>query len=283
MKIAKAVITAAGSDQRSLPLQTLVDRDGRPKAALAIIVEEAVASGIEELAVVVHPGDADVYGAALGDLAGRVRFIEQHGARGYGHALHLARDFVGREPVLHFVSDHLCVSGETRRCAAQLMERAAAESCAVSAVQATRENTLPLYGVAGGRPVTGGHDLYEIERVVEKPTPTQAEQELMVPGLRAGYYLCFFGMHVLTPLAMDLLGRELEQAADGTTVSLSPALAALAERERYLAFAINGQRYNIGVQYGLFLAQLALILKGNDREEVLAQMVELLATRGRPV
>ena len=78
------------------------------------------------------------------------------------------------------------------------------------------------------------------------------------------------------------LAFSVEEAGANETVQLSPALAALAGRERYLAFALHGQRYNIGVQYGLFLAQLALILKGDDREEVLAQMVELLALRGRP-
>ncbi|MEW6071747.1 MAG: sugar phosphate nucleotidyltransferase [Planctomycetota bacterium] len=281
MNIAKAVITAAGRDQRSLPLQTLVDRDGRTKSALEIVVEEAVVSGVEEIAVVVHPGDEDAYAGALGDAGGRVSFVAQPEPRGYGHALLCARDFVGNEPFLHFVGDHLCVSGEERRCAAQLLQVAAAEAGAVSAVQPTRESTLPLYGAVGGRPVAGRRDLYEIDTVREKPTPTLAEQELVVPGLRAGHYLCFFGMHVLTPLVMEILARDLAAAPAGRDVALSPALAALAARERYLAFAIDGQRYNIGVQYGLFLAQLALILKGNDREEVLAQMVELLAARER--
>ena len=51
----------------------------------------------------------------------------------------------------------------------------------------------------GGRRVPRQADLYEIDNVLEKPTPSEAEQRLLVPGLRAGYYLCFFGMHVLTP------------------------------------------------------------------------------------
>ncbi len=281
MKITKAVVTAAAKDQRSLPLQTLVDRDGKQKAALEIIVEEAIIGGIEEVAVVVHPGDEATYAQALGELSGRVEFVEQRTARGYGHALLCAREFVGAEPFLHMVSDHLCVSGESRRCVQQLVQIAEAEACAVSAVQPTRESTLPLYGAVGGRPVRGSSDLYEIDTVHEKPTPTLAEQELIVPGLRAGHYLCFFGMHVLSPQIMEILGRYLADAPEGDPIQLSPALTELAGRERYLAFEINGQRYNIGVQYGLFLAQLALIMKGRDRDEVLAQMVELLATRER--
>ena len=64
-------------------------------------------------------------------------------------------------------------------------------------------------------------------------------------------------------------------------MQLSPALARLAAKERYLAMEVQGQRYNIGVRYGLLQAQLALALDGNDREEILAQIVELLAARDR--
>jgi len=112
--------------------------------------------------------------------------------------------------------------------------------------------------------------------VVEKPTPTLAEQELIVPGLRAGHYLCFFGMHVFTPGVFALLDA-LGEAGDR---QLSPALAKLAERERYLAFEVRGSRYNLGMQYGLLVAQLALGLAGQDRAEILAQVVELLARQG---
>jgi UTP--glucose-1-phosphate uridylyltransferase len=159
---------------------------------------------------------------------------------------------------------------------------AEAEECAVSAVQPTRESMLAYYGTVGGHRVQGQNGLYEVENVVEKPTPTEAEQTLIVPGLRAGHYLCFFGLHVLTPAVMDLLGELLAGARDGEVVQLSPALAKLAGKERYLALELAGLRYNIGVRYGLLIAQLALALDGKDRDEILSQMVELLAQRGRP-
>jgi len=120
-----------------------------------------------------------------------------------------------------------------------------------------------------------------VETVLEKPTPTEAEQSLIVPGLRAGHYLCFFGIHVFTPAVLDLLGEMIEGAPPGATVQLSPALARLAGRERYLALQVEGRRYNIGVKYGLLLAQLALALGGVEREYVLAQLLELLASRGQ--
>ncbi len=66
MKITKAVITAAARNQRTLPLQTLVDRDGDQKPLLNIIVEEAIGAGIEDICVVVAPGDEDAYRQAAG-------------------------------------------------------------------------------------------------------------------------------------------------------------------------------------------------------------------------
>jgi UTP--glucose-1-phosphate uridylyltransferase len=279
MDIRKAIITAAGRGQRALPLQTVVDHDGTEKSALEIIIEEVLAAGIDEIALVIAPGDAAAYTAAAGKHAVHLWFIEQHSPRGYGHALSLARPFVGGEPFLHLVSDHLYTSSQPLRCAQQVVEQARREGCSISAVQATRETMLPYYGVIGGRRVARRTDLYEVETVIEKPTPTEAEQSLIVPGLRAGHYLCFFGIHVFTPMVLDLLAAALERAPADAMVQLSPALAQLASRERYLALEVDGRRYNIGVKYGLLVAQLALALSGVEREQVLAQLVELLATR----
>jgi len=279
MQVTKAVITAAGRNQRTLPLQSLIDRDGREKSVLSILVEEALRAGINDIAVVVAPGDEAPYGAVLGEHTGRVTFIPQTTPLGYGHAVYCASDFVAGDPFLHLVGDHLYVSREARSCAQQLVATAQAEECAVSAVQATRETLLPYYGTVGGRRIAGRKDLYVVETVMEKPTPTAAELSLMVPGLRAGHYLCFFGMHVLTATVMDILGRRVATAErEDTKVSLSEALAELAQHEQYLALEERALRYDVGVKYGLLTAQVALALNGRDRERVLAQLVELLAT-----
>ena len=186
MEIKKAVITAAGRNQRTLPLQTLVDRDGTSKTALAIVIEEVCRAGIDELCIVISPGDQAAYTAAAGPHAPRLKFVEQREPLGYGQAIHCAREFVGRDPFLLLVGDHLYLSHGPKSCAQQLVEAAAAEACAVSAVQATHESKLPYYGTVGGRLVSPKQHLYEVEDVVEKPTPTEAEQRLIVPGLRAG-------------------------------------------------------------------------------------------------
>lgn len=286
VNIHKAVITAAGPDQRSLPLQSLVDRDGTEKPALAIILEEAASAGIQEVCIVVHRGDRDVYASTLPETGVKILYTEQPEPRGYGHALFCAKDFVGDDPFLHLVSDHLYISYGARTCAQELVEIASREEAAVSAVQPTRESMLPYYGVVSGVREGRNKSLYSVREVIEKPTPTRAEQSLVVPGLRAGHYLCFHGMHVLTPAVMEILAEDVA-ASDASTspsnarVQLSTALNRLATKQRYLAFETLGDRYNIGVKYGLLNAQLALALSGDDSEFVLSQMLELLATRER--
>lgn len=277
MRIRKAVITAAGRNQRALPLQTLIDRDGCEKSVLGILIEQAFSTNVEEICVVVWPGDETRYAQAAGGYAGAVRFVPQAQPLGYGHAIYCAREFVGSDPFLHMVGDHLYVN-VSKPGVQHLVELAEAEECSVSGVQPTRENLLSRFGAVAGRRLPESPGLYRVETVIEKPTPTEAEQRLMVPGIRAGYYLCFFGLHVLTPTVMDLLGQKLAVEPAGA-VTLSAALAELARHEQYLAFEAAGRRYDLGARYGLLIAQMALALNGKERNLVLSQLLELLADR----
>ena len=277
MKIRKAIITAAGKNQRALPLQMLVDRDGVPKSALTILAEEITGAGIEEIAVIISPGTEKSYMASAGPYAREMQFIVQPKPLGYGHAIHCAAEFTGNEGFLLMMGDHLHISQTGKSCAQQLIETARSGNCAVSAVQATHERMLPYYGCVGGHRVPGHERLYEVEAVIEKPTPTEAEQKLVVPGLRAGRYLCFFGLHVLTPAIMKILGCHLAAPPVAGNTGLSSALAELLLSERYLAHELEGSRHDIGQRYGLLNAQLALALIGKDRDEVLTQLIELLA------
>lgn len=277
MKVTKAVITAAGDDHSSLPLQNVVDRDGRHGTALRRTLDEVIGAGVEEVALIVRPGQSGPYIEAAASHASRLVFFEQNAPRGYGDAILRARSFVEDEPFLHLVSDHLYVSRSEKSCAAQLCDVAEQHACAVSAIQATRENEIAFFGTVGGTPVPRHDGLYEVSTVIEKPTPTVAEQELVVAGQRAGHYLCLFGMHVLTPGILELLEESLGAAEDGTPIDLSSSLARLAQSEHYLAFEVDGQRFNTSYRYGLLLAQLAITLGGVDRDLLLTELVSQLA------
>jgi UTP--glucose-1-phosphate uridylyltransferase len=279
MNLTKAVITAAGRDQHSLPLQTLVDRTGVEKKALELILEEAASAGAEEICVVIAPGDEPLYRAAAGMYSPRLHFVTQNEPHGYGHAILLAREFTAGQSFLHLVGDHLYTARGDHHAASQLAEVARVEGCTVSAVQPTRESLLRLYGAVGGRRLAQKADLYEVRQILEKPTPSEAEQVLTVSGLRAGFYLCFFGIHVFTPTVIEILAEMASRHEAGSRLELTPALARLVQRERYLALEVAGQRYNIGQKYGLLTAQLALALDGVDRERIMAQIIDLLAQR----
>lgn len=277
MQIKKALITAAGADQRKLSMQTLVDRDGNRKTVLEILIEEAHQAGIEEIAVVIHPGDLDVYLDTV-TTDQQVQFIQQDRPLGYGYAVLCGASFIGNDYFLHLVGDHLYVNRSSVPCAKHLVEVAKQNQCSVSAVTPTRENLIPNYGTVGGKRVHSTSDLYLIDKVIEKPTPTIAEQKLIVPGLRAGHYLCFFGMHVLSPSVMQILKQNLNNS-NGANIGLSDALNELATKEQYLALEKNDWRFDTGTRYGLLKAQLALALSGNDRDQVLSELVEFFAMK----
>jgi UTP--glucose-1-phosphate uridylyltransferase len=307
LRITKAVITAAGRGARQYPafdtvqkaMLPLVDRDGLTKPVIQIIAEEALESGIEEICVVAAPGDEGYYrrqfqafavnlrsaykGAPwaeeqarrMSDLAQRLNFAVQEEPLGYGHAVWSARKFVGGEPCLLLLGDHLYISKEERRCARQLLDLAIAEGCAASAVQATREHLIHQYGTIGGRRMHDRPDVYMLDEIIEKPNPTIAELRLGMPGLRSGHYLCFFGMHVLTPAVFDRLGEIV--AADRRelgSIQLTTAQNELARKERYLALETGGTRYNLGVKFGVVEAQIALSLAGVDRQVMLTTLLE---------
>jgi UTP--glucose-1-phosphate uridylyltransferase len=307
VQITKAVITAAGRGARQYPafdtaqkaMLPLVDRDGLTKPVLQIIAEEAIESGIEEIGVVAAPGDEPVYrryfrqyaenlrssfkgvgwaeeqARRLVDLEQRLRFAVQPEPDGYGHAVWCAREFVGDQPFLLLLGDHLYISSEPRRCARQLLDLAAAEGCAVSGVQATREHLIHQYGTLTGKRLPNRPDVYAIDEIIEKPNPTLAELRLQVPGLRAGHYLCFFGMHVLPPLVFDLLDDLVRRdVRESGQIQLTTALNVLARREKYQALETRGARHNLGVKFGFIEAQIALAMAGVDRDRMLSGLLE---------
>jgi UTP--glucose-1-phosphate uridylyltransferase len=308
MRIKKAVITAAARGERLYPVADtiqkamlpVVDIDGLHKPVIQIIVEEAFASGIEEICIVCAPGDgqryidafaslrdnliksfksvdwAKVEAEKIDQLLNRIQFAEQEEPRGYGHAVYCAKEFVNNEPFLLLLGDYLYVSYlSNKRCAAQLIDLATKEACSVSAVNPTIEHQIHRYGTLTGKHLPNNEGIYQIEKLIEKPSLSTAELELQTPGLRAGYYLCFFGIHVFTPIVFDLLEKEV--AAGNKNILLTPILQQLATTEKYLALEVKGKRYDLSRKHGLLRAQIALGLAGEAHDETLTTIVELLA------
>ncbi len=308
MNVRKAVITAAARGERLYPVADtiqkamlpVIDTDGLQKPVIQAVAEEAFGSGIDEICVVGAPGDGERYVNAFTSLRdnlvrsfknvdwarqeadkidhfiSRTQFVEQPEPLGYGHAVYCARNFVNNEPFLLLLGDYLYVSNlPGKRCAAQLIELATRENCSVSAVNPTIEHQIGRYGTLTGRHVPNQAGVYQIEKIIEKPSLSVAELELQTPGLRVGYYLCFFGMHVLTPSVFDSLEKDIAQGNQNTL--LTPTLQELAATETYLALEVKGNRYDLSGRTGLLRAQMALGLAGVAHDETLTSMVELLA------
>ena len=279
MKITKAIITAAGPDQRKLPLQTLIDRDRTQKTVLEILINEIKSAGIDDIGIVIQPEDEKSFERVLDSSSySSVRFIHQNNKTGYGQALLSAEKFLNNEPFLHLVGDHLYVNRSGQNVAKQLIEMAEKHKCAISTVQSTRENKIGNYGTVKAERLQGESNLFQITRVQEKPTPTYAEQNLMVPGLRTGYYLCFYGMHVFTPLLLELLRKEAAEFPD-KKLGISESLDELSRRSKYLALEKTDSRYDIGLDYGLLKAQLALSLSGKDRDYLLTELLQFFVEK----
>jgi UTP--glucose-1-phosphate uridylyltransferase len=308
MKIRKAVITAAARGERLYPVADtiqkamlpVIDVDGLHKPTIQIIAEEAFRSGIEEICVVCAPGDGERYLNAftslqnnllksfanvdwakvqaekIDHLRNNIKFVEQQEPLGYGHAVYCAKEFINNEPFLLLLGDYIYVSNVAgKRCATQLIELAQTEDCSVSAVNPTPEHQIVRYGTVTGKQMHNQSGIYQIEKLIEKPSLSLAELELQTPGLRIGYYLCFFGMHVLTASVFGLLETQMKQSPNN--VLLTPALQQLAETEKYLALEVKGNRYDLSKRNGLLSAQIALGLAGEAQAETLTTIVESLA------
>ena len=308
MTIKKAVITAAARGDRLYPVADtvqkamlpVVDIDGINKPVIQIIAEEAFASGVEEICIVCAPGDDKRYVesfntlqssiissfknsawsekqiAAISNLLDRLTFAVQDEPKGYGHAVYSSKEFVKDDPFLLMLGDYLYVSGlKDKSCTRQLLELAENENCSAAAVNPTIEHQISRYGTLTGKILPNKKGVYQIEKIIEKPSVSLAELELLTPGLRTGYYLCFFGMHVFKHPFFDLLSEYATTSTNN--ILLTPVLQMLAENEKYLAVEIKGNRYDTSKEFGLTHAQLALALAGVKRDDMLASLVQLLA------
>lgn len=309
MTIKKAVITAGARGNRLYPVADtiqkemlpVIDTDGISKPIIQIIIEEALSAGIEEVCIVCAPGDDKRYvesfnklhaavletdnlgsesekqAVCIKNILQRLSFAVQDKPHGYGHAVFCAESFVGNEPFLLLTGDYLYTSYlPDKRCAQQLIQLAVAEDCSVSAVNPTPEYLIGKYGTLTGNTLIKYQGVYQIEKIIEKPSVTQAELELHTTGLRTGFYLCFFGMSVFQPSVFSLLEEYIRKNRD-EIILLTPVLQELASKDKYLALEIKGNRYDTSKKLGLIQAQLALGLAGTIKDDLLTVIIQSLA------
>jgi len=277
VRFKKAIIPMGRAVHGDLPLQHVTVGDGSTKRVAALQIEELLAAGVAEVALVVRSGASRTFSELREQFGEALVSVEQSEPRGFGDAVLCAEEWVGGEPFIVQVCDHVFVTDADASCTRQLLDVATTEACAVSGVQANSESQLPYFGAIGGARVRGSARLYSVATILEKPTPTVAEERCIIPGLRQGTYLQLFGTHALTPGVFAILREQQGALPPGGMLGLTEALAVLARREKYLALEVNGQRVDLESPFGLLRAELALALNGSRRDEVLRLILEEVA------
>ncbi len=277
--IRKAIIPLAGHGVRMMPatravrkaLFPIVDSRGLVRPVLQLIVEEAINAGIEEICLVTTPEDEELFlgyfsptpghlRSAIGDrqdlleaarfpgeLSERLSYVTQNRPRGLGDAVLCAQSWTGGEPVLIMLGDHLYLSREDRCCARQLLDSFEKLQAPVSGVIRKTAESLKYFGTITGRSVHQSDGLYTIDTVVEKPEINNAKEHLRVDGFPEDVYLCWFGLHAMTPdLFICLEQVKRDRATDGGELQLTDAQAMLAAQRACFALEINGDHFDTG-------------------------------------
>ncbi len=299
--IKKAIITAAGKGTRQYPatnavqkeLFPLIDRDGIAKPTIQIIVEEVLSAGIEDIAIIVQPGgekqfkahfqglrksekkafDNKPWGLAQSDLLEKMRsaitYVHQTEQHGFGHAVFCAHEWAGDDPVLLMLGDHVYLSQVETSCAQQLINLYHRFHKSIFAVQQTPIEQLYLFGTVAGEQIDSRLGLYQLDRILEKPTPEQARDKLIIPELPPKTFLTIFGMYLLTPTIFRILGEHVEKnVRDNGEIQLTTALAELIDKEGAIGYEVAGERLDMGTPLGYLQTQIKLAQHGAYANEL---------------
>ena len=261
-RVRKAVIPAAGLGTRFLPATKALAKEMLPivdKPTIQFIVEEALASGIEDILVVTgkskrsiedhfdsnfeleynlkEKGKTDLLRLVDESTGIRLHFIRQSHPRGLGDAVLQAKAFVGNEPFVVLLGDDLMdINGTDYPLTKQLIDDYEATHASTIAVMPVPHEEVSAYGVIApqGEGING---LYSVETFVEKPNPEDAPSDLAI-----------IGRYLLTPEIFDLLERQ--EPGAGNEIQLTDAIDALNKTQRVFAREFKGQRYDVGDKYG---------------------------------
>ena len=284
MKIRKAIIPAAGLGTRFLPATKAQPKEMLPivdKPTIQYIVEEAVASGIEEIVIIIGRGKRSIEDhfdksyeledallkknqlAILDEVQKisnlvNIYYVRQKEPLGLGHAILCAKSFIGNEPFAILLGDDIVKS--TIPCLKQIINVFEYCNSSVIAVQSVPDKEIHKYGIIKPKGSDIEPNLFYIDSLVEKPTKEAAPSNYAI-----------MGRYVLRPEIFDILSRlPVDQ---GKELQLTDALSELNKQQAVLAYIFEGNRYDIGDKIGLIKATLDFALQREDiRDEVLSYL-----------
>jgi UTP--glucose-1-phosphate uridylyltransferase len=287
--VRKAIITAAGLGTRFLPATKAMPKEMLPlvdKPAIQYSVEEAIASGIEEVimvtgggkrAIVDHfdrslelehylreRGRSDLLGIlaevdAIGDKVD-ITYIQQREPRGLGHAIWTARRLVGNEPCAALLPDDVILGAEP--CLRQLIQAYEETGATVLAARRVPKEQVSRYGIIATGSSHG--PLHEVIDVVEKPASKDAPSDL-----------ASLGRYVLLPAVFEELGQT--EPGAGNEIQLIDAIRRTLAHSRVVALEFEGDYYDLGTVAGYLKANLALAMtRKGIRDDLLPLLRHLL-------
>jgi len=272
MKVRKAVIPAAGLGTRFLPATKALPKEMIPivdKPAIQYIIEEIVASGIEDILIITGRGkraiedhfdksvEVNQVATKKGDQAmletletieklADIHYLRQKEALGTGHAILKARNHIGHEPFAVLYGDDL-VTSETP-CIKQLMELYEKYNCSMLAVKEVPQERVSDYGIISGKHI---NDVYLLEDLIEKPPVDHAPSNLAL-----------LGRLILEPEIFDVLER-IPKSARGE-LELTDGIKALAKRKAVYAYEISGEWHTVGDQLSYLKTTVEFALRRSD-------------------
>ncbi len=280
MKIRKAIIPAAGLGTRFLPATKAQPKEMLPivdKPTLQYIIEEAIASGIEEILIITGRNkksiedhfdksielELELESKGKYDLLEEVRkisdmvnihYIRQKEAKGLGHAIYCAKSFIGDEPFAVLLGDDI-VHNPNNPCLKQMIEAYDEYKASILGVQEVAREDVNKYGIVVGKHIKGR--VYEVRGLVEKPAIEEAPSNVAI-----------LGRYIINPAIFEIL--EKTEAGKGGEIQLTDALKVLAEKEAMYAYSFEGRRYDVGDKKGFLEATVEFALRRGDlREEFL--------------
>ncbi|RAU95115.1 UTP--glucose-1-phosphate uridylyltransferase GalU [Paenibacillus sp. YN15] len=281
-KVRKAIIPAAGLGTRFLPATKAMPKEMLPiidKPTIQYIVEEAVASGIEDIIIVtgkgkraiedhfdhafelestlVEKGKLKLLEEVQRSSKVDIHYIRQKEPKGLGHAVWCARRFIGDEPFAVLLGDDI-VSGD-QPCTKQLISQYERTGCSVIGVQPVSDQETQRYGIVD--PIMKDGLLYQVRNFVEKPSFGTAPSNLAI-----------MGRYVLTPEIFDFL--ELQEEGAGGEIQLTDAIQKLNDAQKVYAYHFQGKRYDVGEKLGFILTTLEFALCNQELRQPLLQELE---------
>ncbi|HLB74775.1 MAG TPA: sugar phosphate nucleotidyltransferase [Sedimentisphaerales bacterium] len=276
MTVRKALIPIAGKATRMMPISSVVPKAMLPlvnaanqiQCVLHTICQQAISAGIEHIGIVLSPQQIDMVAryfdavrkGGFGELPAHIEYVTQEKPQGFGDAVLLARDFIGPEPFMLLLGDHIHIhDADQPPCTAQVAR--AFDCCnalAMIGVQSVSKEELPKVGVAAG--VRIKPHLYRCTRFIEKPDLTTARLELATDGMPEDTFLAHSGIYVFSPEIFDCLSgiRTIAQKT-GKEAELADAQVELLRKhpQQYFLCKIEGRAYDVGTPEGYARAQAA--------------------------